>query len=468
MNKGLTVTGVLVLSAAVLSAQTGDRSAVRGIGMARTVNGISRGIDAIGVNPANLALPDRGNGTIAFLPFAVQISSDLIPYEIYQEYFTGVPLADGSRGARHLTDADKHRIISEMKSGLGSTRMDFELMLFGMAARIGTSTGAGFSIKDHIGAEIVLPSDYFRFYFFGLDSSGSHYTFDGTSVSGRWWREYNFSAGFELTSPVPMVKRLFAGVGVKIAQGFGVAETERYRASLVSALTGINQYRADFNLDYLVRRSGVDFMNEKNEAGVTPFPRPAGTGIGFDLGVAAEIRGLGFHLALTNLGSIRWRHNIVETYGSYDMSIDDPFTQANQDTIETAVRGRNRPGGEFSTSMPAVLRFGVAASGEKIPWLKAVPGEIEIAFDYTQGLNSSLGNTTRPRFSLGAEYRIIPFLPLRTGMSLGGGDRFRWAAGFGLDFYAVSLDVATENLGMLFFPNDLTMLSIAAGLKIRF
>ncbi len=468
MNKGMTVISLLVLAAAVLPAQTGDRSAVRGIGMARTVNGVSRGIDALGVNPANLALPDRGRGTMAFLPFGVQISSDLIPYEIYQEYFTGVPLADGSRGARHLTDTDKRRIISEMKSGLGSTRMDFELMLFGMAARIGTSTGAGFSVKDYIGAEIVLPSDYFQFYFFGLDSSGAHYSFDGTSVSGRWWREYNFSVGFELTPLVPMIERLFAGIGVKIVQGFGVAETDRYRASLVSALTGTNQYRADFNLDYLVRRSGVDFMDEKNEAGVTPFPRPAGTGIGFDLGAAAEVQGIGIHLALTNLGSIRWRQNIVETFGSYNLSIDDPFTQANQDTIETAVRGRNRPGGDFSTPLPATLRLGVAASGKKIPWLNSVPGEIEVAFDYTQGLNNSLGNTTRPRFSLGTEYRIIPFLPLRTGISLGGGDKFRWAAGFGLDFYAISLDVATENLGMLFFPNDLTMLSLAAGLKIRF
>src|SRR3972149_3406168 len=105
------------------------------MGMGRTVNGISRGTDAIGINPANLAMPDRSTGTIALLPFGVQISSDLVPYEIYQEYFTGVPLADGKRGARHLSDEDKRRIISEMKNGLGTTRMDFELMLFEIHTR---------------------------------------------------------------------------------------------------------------------------------------------------------------------------------------------------------------------------------------------------------------------------------------------------------------------------------------------
>ena len=466
--KAVTIIAALALIGPISFAQTGDRSSVRGIGMARTVNGISRGIDALGINPANLALPDRTTGSIALFPFGMQISSDLVPYEIYQEYFTGVPLADGRRGARHLSDEDKRRIISEMKNGLGTTRMDFELMLFGLSVGIKPGLGFGFSVKEHIGAAIVLPSDYFQFFFFGLDSAGSHYSFDGTSVSGRWWREYNFSAGFEVAPPIKDVDRLFAGIGVKIVHGFGVVETARYRASLVNAVSGVNQYRADFSLDYLMRRSGVDFLNEKSKGEVTLFPQPAGTGIGFDIGIAAEVQGMSVHLALSNVGSIRWKRNIVETFGSYDQSIDDPFTQANRDTVETAVRGRNRPGGDFSTPLPASLRLGFVAASGRLPWLEVVPGDIEFAFDYTQGLNNSLGNTTRPRFSAGMEYRIIPLLPLRTGISLGGGDKFRWAAGFGLDFYAVSFDVATENLGMIFFPNDLTMLSVAAGLKIRF
>jgi len=462
------IIGLLVLIAAVTCAQTGDRSSVRGIGMGRTVNGISRGTDAIGINPANLAMPDRSTGTIALLPFGAQISSDLVPYEIYQEYFTGVPLADGKRGARHLSDEDKRRIISEMKNGLGTTRMDFELMLFGFSVGINPGLGFGFSVKEHIGAAIVLPSDYFRFFFFGLDSAGSRYIFDGTSISGRWWREYNFSAGFEVTPPIEDVDRLFAGIGVKIVHGFGVVETARYRASLANAVSGVNQYRADFSLDYLMRRSGVDFLNEKSKGEVTLFPQPAGAGVGFDLGMVAEIQGMSFHLALSNIGSIRWKRNIVETFGSYDQSIDDPFAQAKRDTVETAVRGRNRPGEDFSTPLPASLRFGFVASSGRLSFLDVLPGDIVIAFDYTQGLNNSLGNTTRPRFSAGMEYKIIPLLPLRTGISLGGGDKFRWAAGFGVDLHAVSFDVATENLGMIFFPNDLTMLSVAAGVKIRF
>ena len=459
---------LLVLMTGISRAQSGDRSSVQGIGMARTVNGISRGIDALGINPANLALPDRATGTVGVFPFGVQISSDLVPYDIYQEYFTGVPLEDGSRGARYLTDEDKHRIIGEMKNGLGTTRMDVEFMLVGMSFQVGSRLGFGFSIKEHFGGSIVIPSDYFRFFFFGLDSAGSKYSFDGTGVSARWWREYNISAGFELTSPIRGVDRLFAGIGAKIVHGFGVIETDRYHASLANVVSGANQYRADLSLDYLMRRSGVDFLDEKNGGEFSLFPRPAGAGIGFDFGAAAEVQGLMLHLSVTNIGSIRWKRNNVETFGSFSQSIDDPFTQANRDTVESAVRGANRPGDDFSTALPASLRIGIVASGSRFPFLKAVPGDIELAFDYTQGLNNSMGNTTRPRFSAGIEYRIIPLLPLRTGISLGGGDKFRWAAGCGLDLYAVSLDVATENLGMVFFPNDLTMLSVAAGLKIRF
>ncbi len=468
MNRKLTSLAVFLMVVSTTFAQTGDRSSIRGIGMGRTVNGATRGIDALGINPANLSFPDRMFGAFAVVPFGLQVSSDLIPYEIYQDYFTGVPLADGSRGARHLTEADKHHIIDELNSGWGMTRVDLEIMVVGLSVAVGKSAGVGISVKEHVGSAIVMPSDYFRFFFFGLDSAGSRYSFDGTNASAWWWREYGISFGMELPTPHPLLERFYGGIGVKIVHGFGVAVTDRYSATLANEAVGSNQYQANLSFDYLMRRSGVDFLDERKQADISPFPNPAGAGIGLDFGIAAELRGIAIHLAFTNLGSIRWKHNVVESYGEYSLTVDDPFTQVHADSIESAFRGKNRVGESFSTPLPATFRLGVVAESRKTSWLRQLPGELVLAFDYTQGLNSSLGNTTSPRFSVGAEYRIIPLLPLRTGLSMGGGDKFRWAAGFGLDFSVVSLDVATENLGMILFPNDLTMLSIAAGLKIRF
>jgi hypothetical protein len=90
-----------------------------------------------------------------------------------------------------------------------------------------------------------------------------------------------------------------------------------------------------------------------------------------------------------------------------------------------------------------------------------------LAIDYNQGLNESMGNSTKPRISAGMEYRIIPLIPLRTGISVGGNDRLRWAFGFGLDFLVVSWDLSTENFGMLFSPKSFNMFSVSTGLRVR-
>ena len=130
------------------------------------------------------------------------------------------------------------------------------------------------------------------------------------------------------------------------------------------------------------------------------------------------------------------------------------------------MRGYNQTGEPFSSSLPTTLRIGATLQTDESQLFPFLPGKMLLAFDYTQGLNSSMGNITQPRFSLGLEYRVIPFLPLRTGISMGGGEGVHWAAGFGLDFHYVCLDVATENFGMLFSKKIPQNVSIAAGLRI--
>ena len=77
-----------------------------------------------------------------------------------------------------------------------------------------------------------------------------------------------------------------------------------------------------------------------------------------------------------------------------------------------------------------------------------------------------MGNSGSLRASVGAEYRIIPGVPLRTGFALGEDSKVRWAMGFGFDFRYFSIDFATENLGMLFFKNY-DMFSFALGFQVR-
>ena len=113
------------------------------------------------------------------------------------------------------------------------------------------------------------------------------------------------------------------------------------------------------------------------------------------------------------------------------------------------------------------MRLGTSMEAQNIPGLSFLPGHLLLAFEYAQGFNDSFGNTTKPRFSFGTEYRIIPLLPLRTGLIMGGDDKTRWAFGFGLDFWVIDLDFATDTFGSAFSPKSFNALTVAVGMKIR-
>jgi hypothetical protein len=469
----LSIAGALAL---VSNASAGDRSNVRGTGMARTYVVDSRSIDALGINPANLALEDRLPFTLALPQVGFRISSELISYDAYNKYFTGIPDPQnpGRRVPYVLTDQDKRDLL-DMFPDNGATRADVEVTALGMSIQLGRIGSLGFAVTDHIGAQIDLPKQYMKVFLFGFDSSGSSYNFNGTSASAWWWREMNFSYANKLPFSLPILTNTYFGVGLKIIQGYGAMVTDHYSGSLANLVDPVgHQVQLQAGFDFLTKRSGAnifqadsgkktpDFNNMK------PFPEPAGKGTGFDLGLNGEIGdNFRFGISITDIGKIAWDQNLIETYGSYNALLTDVFDSTQQASLKHGFRGANRPGGSFATALPTKLRIGMAFQTKDMPILHYFPGNMLMEVDYNQGLNTSLGNTTTPRLSVGTEWRLIPILPLRTGITVGGGDQFRWSFGFGLDIWAVSIDVGTENFGMFFTPKSFTMASAAAGLRIR-
>ncbi|MBI4428248.1 MAG: hypothetical protein HY562_03930 [Ignavibacteriales bacterium] len=444
----------------------GDRSSIRGMGMARTLNASARGLDALGINPANLALPGRGFMSLNVLSFGTDVSTELFSYDAYQDFFTGDP-SDRSK-PRFLTDDDKNRLLSLLPDGFGTTRTDLELFSLGFSVRLQNFGGLALGITDRMGMSIDLPKEYLRMFLFGFDSTGSTYDFAGTAISAWWWREYNISYGIELRLRHPPVRSIALGVGVKLIRGYAAVQTDHYNGIVGVERTGLAEYRGIADFSFLSRRSAIDQLDPDRGATFDLFPEPAGTGFGVDLGLSLEL-GLGVRIAasVTDIGGIDWEKNIVETSADYAFSFTDPFSSATQDSLENAFKGKNSPGSGFSTNLPTAIRLGVMAEVQRIPGFSGVPGSMLLALDINQGLFSSMGGIVEPRLSLGLEYRIIPLLPLRTGISFLRGDVARWSAGFGLDFYAVTLDVATENLSMVFSPSSFSMFSFSLGLRIR-
>jgi hypothetical protein len=437
--------------------------------MARTFVASSRGLEAVGTNPANLALGDN-NRRVTFTivpPLGLNLGSDFIDYEIYDDYFTGVDTG-GGRAGRFLYDADKEKILSVFPDGVAETHGEFEVRLFGLTVHTDNIGSFALAVTERAAFNFDMPRDYARFALYFLDTTGYEYNFSGTDARAWWLREYSLSYA-RLLPDLAFARKISAGVSLKIIHGFGYAGTDHYTARFASrpdpnVLAG---YRVQGSVDFLVRRSGIDMFGEEKTS-FSLFPAPAGAGFGIDFGVGGELlSGVRAAVSLVDIGSISWTRNVRERFGSATIDVTNPSSEAQRDSVENALKGDERNGAEFSTPLPTALRIGGALRLEETGWTPWLPGKMLVALDYHQGFNKSLGNTTRARLALGVEYRYWNFLPVRTGISVGGLDRFSWAFGFGFDFGAFTMDIGTENFALLFTPNSFDQFSFGLGMRIK-
>ncbi len=503
---------LLALVSGSSSLVAGDEHAsIVGLGMARTFVALSRGLEAIGTNPSNLTLPDKGKAfdwihrtvthdsvivtrdssgnettqtiqvthdtlvairrtpsavTFTLLPsFGFSLRTDFVNYNIYKTYFTG----NDTGGSRYLNDDDKNNILGIFPSGIAETHADVDLRLFGLTIHNNFLGDIGFTVTDRAAMNFDLPRDYLRFFFFGLDSSGSTYNLSGTNVRAWYLREYAVSYARRL--PFVPIKDFSFGFSVKEIQGYAVVLTDKYNATFGNQVVrdsagNITNYVLNGSFDSRVLSAQSDNFNSKTT--FTPFPKPAGTGIGVDLGVNGEImRGIRVGASIVDIGSINWTANTRQLVASTTIHMTNPSASDQTDSLKTAFKGKDTLADAFSTPLPTVLRLGAAIQVDNLPFISWFPGQWLIACEYAQGFNNSPGNTTRARFSAGTEYRPVSILPLRTGFSIGGIDRFNWAAGFGLDLGVWNLNFGTENIGVLFSPNSFQQASFGMSMVFR-
>lgn len=467
--KTMRISSLVALAVAFsLFAFAQDRTSITTLGMGRTAVTIARGTDAIGINPANLAVPGIAPFVISLVQTDTHISTELMSYDTYMKYFTGIPDSTGKRVPYPLTDADKNYILSQMPAN-PRTKVNVDIMWAGLSFQAGVLGNFGFAVMDHAGSTITLTQGYVNLYMLGLPSN-STFDLSGTNFDAWLYREYNLSYARKIPNFLPFTKSLYVGAGIKFISGFGIAQTTKSNGFITNSTTDdLGQNTITASDDFATQRAGVDFFN--NDASpkpeLTPFPSPVGQGKGFDFGLTAELNdGMMVSWSLTDAGSITWNKNVINTTGDTSF-VYHGYSPAIQDSAKNIFKGKNQTGGSFTTALPTVMRLGTSMEAQKIPGLSFLPGHMILAFEYAQGFNESLGNTTKARYSIGTEYRIIPLLPLRTGLVLGGDDITRWAFGFGLDFWVLDLDFATDTFGSAFYPKSFNAMTVAFGLKIR-
>lgn len=458
------VAGILLLTLGFVYTASGggERTNIQGMGMARTFTAMARGLDAVGINPANLAAHDESLITFGLMPLGMHIGSDFMNLGLYNEYFTGVESEDG-REPRYLTDSDKRNILASFPDEIGRASAHLELRPIGVSVRVADFGRASFTMTDYVSASGIVPRDFASFILHG-NTPGSLYDFSEAAAYATWLREYALT--YAMVMPAPeFVRTLTAGAAVKLVHGFGHFEIDRFNTRLLTGTDGI----LDGSIDVHGRLSGSEPLRGSSDVAFQMFPAPAGTGFGLDLGVASDVNEyLRVGLSITDIGSVRWTGNVDEIVRAGTIHLDDPLNDAQRDSVENAVMGETRSGGAFTTSLPTMLRLGVAVELHKIPGLKEFFWrEWTLACDYNQGLVESAGVAALGRLSMGLEFRPWGFLPLRTGLSFFGADGFSFAFGFGLHSGSFEIDLASEHVNYMLSDESFAHGSVALGMRVK-
>lgn len=411
---------------------------------------------------------DNSSFTISLIPqIGFGIGMNFLSYNLYLDYFTGVDSA-GKKVPKHLTDGDKRRILNSFKENPGTLMSQVDIKALNIAFPI-KGVGIALGVRERVISKFNIPREFMEFALYG-NPPGSVYSYN-LGIGGAWMREYSFSLGTKIPFSLPAVKNINVGVGIKFLQGFGYIGSDELNLTFETADSS-KGYEITAKMKGVIKRAGVDFLDPDKKANFTPFPSPAGTGLGFDVGASVEVLGLfTAGLSITDIGSINWTKNAVIVSGDTTFKFSGYSTQEKFDSLGKSfnnyVNSSDRKKYEsFSTGLPTAIRFGVATDLKTL--LPFFPGRMLISADYFQPIGNKHISFKSPKFALGIEWRLINLLPLRAGVSLGGFEGFALSVGGGINLPFMELNVATGNLNEIISGGDLRHFSIATELRLKF
>lgn len=384
------------------------------LGMAGNYTAISRGIESIAWNPANLSMYRSNNFEMNFVSANAALSNNSLSVYDYNKYFT----LQGHDG--RWSEKDRRDILASFSGdGLGMN-MDFATNVFGIAAG---NFGMGIQLIGN-GQANLKAGKPLEIFMFG-ETLNTDYAFNEkniihASVFSAIKNSISYSYLFRLDRTQYTISHLSIGASFNYYMGLATART----LSSSVMMNRIDMDGPDSNEELIRYETRLKAQTADPGNGL------AGSGIGIDLGVTARFaRAWHFSLAVSNLfGSINWNGNTQYVdYARVDSMF--LFSDSRQDTqivTETKVKGRS-----FSTNLPVKLRAGVSLR---------LLANLKLSADWHQGLNKAFGNSTTPRIGFGAEYKPVKWLPLRSGLAVGGRDGFLFALGAGIHPGIIALD----------------------------
>jgi hypothetical protein len=374
---------------------------------------LTRGARALGVNPALLAAPDRPSFSIALPTIAAGATSaplrfsEITPYE-----HAVVPRAVAESWLQRITAAGGLRATADAAfDALGVSVGPFALGVSG--------TGE---------AALTLPPELTELLLFGnAGRTGEPHDMTFTGGGGRTWGAGMLSVGYARRLPLRGSGNARESFSVGIAAKYVVSP---YMATMIAPRGRVvaEPVESDLTVPLVI-------FDEGRRGGM------GATGYGIDLGGAWTIGPLALGLTVHDaVNTFRYRITSARVYTttalvsegstrartSHGMMLDDP---AVSDTIRARARELVR-----DARFPPTVR--VSSAYALTSWLT-------VTSDALAHAGSADALTLLPQFSvgLGAEARILSFLPLRAGVRVGGGAS-TFHAGAGLRLFALRLDGA--------------------------
>lgn len=442
---------------------------------------------ALGINPANLALGNRYNKKYTLGLGQVGLS-------FYSEAFTKEQLIDG------ITDVDGSLTVAEkQQAALDFADSDYSVNLFSnlFGFAVNTENAGYFAVSlnlrtsfystfNDVGASQLF-TGYIDPYFDqwevrnedgstsiidngGADSdrlddvilgiaSNPQFASDlyrDSRLKAMAFTELNFGYGRNVYESEDI--SINAGVGVKYLQGLFVVDLNleggQVQDAYISATPALDIDLGD----------GEDNPSFQEGSGYSP----VGDGFGFDLGVNAEISDqFRVSASITDIGSINFDGNV---YSSNDTIVFDTETNGidsynvfgNYDAFagDDGVFEWNGQR-ERKVNLPTQFRVGFGYFHDE---------KLRVGLDLAFPLNEEPGNIEKMAFAFGAEYLVASSVSLSAG--IGAGDNFGFRVPFGVNFVvgegSWELGLATRDL-MYAFRDDRPNLSLVMGLlRFRF
>jgi Family of unknown function (DUF5723) len=403
----------ILLTLPLLPGQASAQADVTAMGLGGAWTSMSRGMDSVDWNPANLAI-SKPNTVFFGANLVAGFQNNAFSIDHYNQY-TGAL----------ITQDDKDFLLGEIPDEGLVLDTYTHFSAFGLAIGPFALTVQGMG-----GAQGTIDKDLFDLAFNGniLDRE---YNLDNTAASG-----YALAAT-TLTYALPIYTtfgyQLSGGLNYRFLKGFYDFTVEDVSGGMVTRIEG-------FELD----------------AEATAVTAEGGGGHAIDFGLALQApRGWTFGFALSNLSSnITWddnpeRHSFY-IYGDSLSAETEDFDERVTDADTTVSIG------SYETSLPRILRLGASNT-----WR-----DFHYAVDLVKGFDNRPGVSDNTALNLGTEWQVTGWFRPRLGLGFGGLYGRHASIGMGINAGPMHLNWALANRGRI-FPGDAKGLAVGFGLSVR-